>query len=356
MSSQPFSRASLAGAVDLTGLKQQQVQQQVADARQGGAPTGAAQPAGGPSQPGAAQAAPAGAPGQPDPRATVVAVDLDSFGQVLQDSAVVPALLVLWSPEIPGALEFVQTMEKVALEHEGRYRLATANVAAHPEMMQAFQIPELPEAMTIAVLQGQPMPLFGGAQPEEVVRQAMAEFLNAAAQYGVTGRANPGVSGSVSDPEGQSTAPLGEGEAAAAEESLSPHLEAAYTAIDAGDFDAALAAFDAQLAEQPEDEEGRLGRQQVVLLQRAGSLDATAVREAAAANAQDVQAQMQAADLDLLGGHVEDAFDRLIDTVKVTADEDRDAVRARLLELFEMVGSVDPRVRSARSRLMSALF
>jgi len=33
------------------------------------------------------------------------------------------------------------------------------------------------------------------------------------------------------------------------------------------------------------------------------------------------------ADLDVLGGHVEDAFHRLVDTVRVTADADRNRVR-----------------------------
>ncbi|OLT35361.1 hypothetical protein BJF82_01005 [Kytococcus sp. CUA-901] len=356
MSSQPFSRASLHGAVDLSGLKQQQVQA----AMSGGQGTSAGGTAPGQAAPGAAAQGdqPGGQPGAHDPRATVVAVDLDTFGAVLQDSAVVPAVLVLWSPQIPGALEYVQMMERLAIEFEGRFRLATGNVAAQPEMLQAFQIPELPEAMTIAVMMGQPMPLYAGAQPEEEVRAVMQNLLQAAAQNGVTGRAQPGVSGSVSgeaDGPGEQ-ADQGEQPGQPQEEPLSPHVQAAYDAIDAGDFAAAVAAFDARLAEEPGDEEARLGRQQVVLLERAGSLDATAVREAAAKDATDIEAQMQAADLDLMGGHVEDAFGRLIDTVKVTADDDRNAVRERLLELFEMVGSADPRVRTARSQLMSALF
>lgn len=343
MSNQPFSRASLHGAVDLSGMKQQQMQAAMSGGQQPGA--------GAPQQGGTAgQPAPAGG----DPRATVVAVDLDSFGEVLQDSAVVPAVLVLWSPQIPGALEYVQMMERLAIEFEGRFRLATGNVAAQPEMLQAFQIPELPEAMTIAVMMGQPMPLYAGAQPEEEVRAVMQNLLQAAAQNGVTGRAQPGVSGSVSDAGDEGAA--SQQPEQPVEEPLSPHVQAAYDAIDAGDFAAAVAAFDARLAEEPGDEEARLGRQQVVLLERAGSLDANAVRQAAASEPGNVEAQMQAADLDLMGGHVEDAFARLIDTVKVTADDDRNAVRERLLELFEMVGSSDPRVRTARSQLMSALF
>jgi putative thioredoxin len=65
---------------------------------------------------------------------------------------------------------------------------------------------------------------------------------------------------------------------------------------------------------------------------------------------------MAAADLDLAGGHVADAFSRLVDTVRVTAGEDRDAVRVRLLELFEVIGADDPRVSAARTALARVLF
>ena len=70
----------------------------------------------------------------------------------------------------------------------------------------------------------------------------------------------------------------------------------------------------------------------------------------------DVAAQIAAADLDLVGGHVEDAFGRLIETVKRTAGDDRDSARVRLLELFDVVGADDPRVTAARRALARALF
>jgi putative thioredoxin len=62
------------------------------------------------------------------------------------------------------------------------------------------------------------------------------------------------------------------------------------------------------------------------------------------------------ADLDVLGGHVADAFTRLIDTVKATEGEERDQARTHLLELFNVVGNHDERVRKGRTALMNALF
>lgn len=74
-----------------------------------------------------------------------------------------------------------------------------------------------------------------------------------------------------------------------------------------------------------------------------------------AADTTDVQAQLDAADLDLVSGEVEAAFERLLAVVR-RGGADRDTARVRLLELFETVGPSDPRVLAARRGLMSALF
>jgi len=92
------------------------------------------------------------------------------------------------------------------------------------------------------------------------------------------------------------------------------------------------------------------------VLQRTAKADPAAVRTAAAAQPDDVDAQTLAADLDLLGGHVEDAFGRLIDLVRRTSGDERDAVRTHLLGLFAAVGNDDPRVLKGRQNLANALF
>lgn len=117
-----------------------------------------------------------------------------------------------------------------------------------------------------------------------------------------------------------------------------------------------MQAYKNVLSDDPGNTEAGLGLAQAELLQRVQGADPQDVRKAAAENPGDAQAQIAAADLDLVGGHVEDAFGRLIDTVRVTAGDDRDAVRRRLLELFEVVGGDDPRVAAARRTLARALF
>ena len=92
------------------------------------------------------------------------------------------------------------------------------------------------------------------------------------------------------------------------------------------------------------------------VLQRVQGVDLQAAREAAASNPDDVDAQTLVADLDLYGGHVEDAFARLVDLVRRTSGSDRDRAREHLLGLFAAVGNEDPRVLKGRQALASALF
>lgn len=148
-------------------------------------------------------------------------------------------------------------------------------------------------------------------------------------------------------------------EAVAAEMPAGPYdglLEAAVQALDAGDFGGAVQAYKNVLSDDPANTEAKLGLAQAELLQRVSTLDPQQVRTEAAQKPGDVPAQIAAADLDLVGGHVEDAFGRLIETVRGTVGDDRDAVRLRLLELFEVVGADDPRVTAARRALARALF
>ena len=130
----------------------------------------------------------------------------------------------------------------------------------------------------------------------------------------------------------------------------------AFDAIERGDLDGAAAAYEKALKENPADGDAQLGLAQVGLMRRTQGVDLQAARDAAAQQPDDVDAQTAVADLDVLGGHVEDAFGRLVDLVRRTSGDDRERARAHLLQLFAVVGSHDERVRKARTALMSALF
>lgn len=223
--------------------------------------------------------------------------------------------------------------------------LAKVDVDANQMLMQQFQIQGIPAVF--AVIAGQVLPLFQGVAPEQQIRETLAQLVQAAEE-------RFGIIGIEVDPNAEGAAP-----AAAAETPVGPYdalLEAAVAALDAGDLGGAVQAYKNVLADDPANIEAKLGLAQAELLARVQDMNPQAVRTAAAENPKDPAAQIAAADLDLVGGHVEDAFGRLVDTVRVTFGEDRDAVRLRLLELFEVIGADDPRVSAARTALARVLF
>ena len=331
MSQQPLTPSALRGAVDLSALK-----------RPTGPPTGGGSPSGasGGSASGAGSA-PAG------PTALVVAATDANFQEVANSSMRVPAVIVLWSSRLADSEDFVKVMTGVAGTNEGRFQLVSVNVDQNPGLMRAFQVQSVP--MTLGLVQGQPVPLFVGPLLPQEAQQWVDELLKLALQHGVTGRV--GVDPPAASPDAEADA----GEAQV-EPELPPLHQAAFDAIDRGDLDAAVTAYEQALKEAPADAEAKAGLAQVRLMKRTEGLDVQAARQEAAADPTDVDAQLRVADLDVLGGHVEDAFTRLIDAVRVTEGEDRTRIREHLLELFEIVGTADERVVKARKALMSALF
>ncbi len=219
------------------------------------------------------------------------------------------------------------------------------DVDANQMLMQQFQIQGIPAVF--AVVAGQVLPLFQGVAPEQQIRETLAQLVQVAEE-------RFGIIGLEVDANAEGAA-----ESAPVEAPVSPHdalLEAAVVALDAGDLGGAVQAYKNVLADDPGNTEAKLGLAQAELLARVQHMNPQAVRAAAAENPRDPAAQIAAADLDLVGGHVEDAFGRLVDTVKVTFGDDRDAVRLRLLELFEVIGADDPRVTAARTALARVLF
>ena len=327
MTEQPFNASALRGAVDLSGLQ----------APRGGAGSPAAGQGAGAGGAGsaAAGAAAAGAGGS-----TLVVQGTDAnFSEVLNASVNVPAVVVLWSARLPESASYLETVAGLARSYEGRFQIVSVDVDDNPGLLRAFQIQSVP--VTIGLIQGQPVPLFAGIQGEQEIRPILDELLTLAVQHGVTGRVEVG-------------APAGEVEQE--EPPLPPLHQEAYDAIERGDLDTAAEAYRKALAQNPADSDAELGLAQVGLMQRTAGADLQQAREAAAAAPTDIDAQTLVADLDLLGGHVEDAFLRLIDLVKATSGDDREKVRTHLLELFAVVGPHDERVRKARTSLMSALF
>ncbi|MEU9105383.1 tetratricopeptide repeat protein [Streptomyces xanthophaeus] len=325
---------SMSGVVDLAAVKAageakaKAEQARAASARQAG------QDGDGPSATGLA------------PSALVIDVDEAGFERdVLQLSAEVPVVLDFWAEWCEPCKQLSPLLERLTVEANGRLVLAKVDVDANQMLMQQFGIQGIPAVF--AVVAGQVLPLFQGVAPEQQIRETLAQLVQVAEE-------RFGIIGIEVDPDAEGGAP-----AAAAEVPAGPYdalLEAAVVALDAGDLGGAVQAYKNVLADDPANTEAKLGLAQAELLTRVRDMNPQAVRTAAAENPRDPAAQIAAADLDLVGGHVEDAFGRLVDTVRVTFGEDRDAVRLRLLELFEVIGADDPRVTAARTALARVLF
>ncbi|WP_370615073.1 co-chaperone YbbN [Mumia sp. Pv 4-285] len=304
-----FSRP---GAIDLSALKN----------------TATGGPAGRPSS----SPAPAGA-------SWVVDVDERTFQDVLQSSLDHVIVIALWSSRSPQGASFNDSLASVANSYAGRLLLARVDVDTSPQIAQMLGAQGVP--FVLGVVKGQPVPLFQGTVDESQIRQYFDELLRVAEANGVTGTAAP---------VGGDEAPVEEGPVD------DPRFAAADDAFAEGDYATAIAEYEKLLASNPADAEAAERLAGAKLLHRTGDADLNAARQAAADNPDDIDAQLLVADLDLSGGHVEDAFGRLIDLVRRTAGDDKERVRARVVEMFTIVGSDDPRVSAARRALASALF
>jgi len=313
MTQQPFSRP---GAFDLSGLQ---------------APP--ATPGGTTVQAGAA--GPAGVSG-----AYTVLVDQANFQGLLESSMSAAVLLAFFSStRSPESVQLADDLQLLSNEFEGRFLLGRVDIETNPEIAQAMQIPSVP--LVVLVAQGRPMPLLQEPVPIEDLRAAITQVLQQLTAGGITGRHQPRAA---------------ETDAETGEEVVDPRYLPAQDALERGDIDAAVAEYQKLVDGNRADVEAAAGLAMALLLQRTDGVDLNQARAAAAENPDDIAAQTLVADLDLLGGHVEDAFVRLIKLVARTSDGERDQARTHLIGLFGAVGNDDERVIKARRDLASALF
>jgi putative thioredoxin len=300
----PPLSAALAGAVDLSGLK--------ARATASAAPAGSGDAGGGGG-------------------AFVIDVSEATFqSEVLERSMQVPVVLDLWADWCGPCKQLSPVLEKLAGEGGGSWILAKIDVDANPALAQALRVQGIPAVK--AVYQGQLVAEFTGAVPEPQVRQWIGALVEAVG--GVAGGGQ--LDGEQEPPD-------------------DPRLDAAEDAVSRGDLDAAARQYQEILASEPANELAQLALRQVELMRRTTKLAPDTVRKADA-DRDNVQAQLDAADMELIEGETAAAFARLIDTVRRSAGSDRDAARARLLELFAIIGENDPLVGKARRDLASVLF
>ncbi|MGH3560472.1 MAG: co-chaperone YbbN [Mycobacterium sp.] len=289
---------ALTGAVDLSGLKQQAQQ----SAASGDAAT--------------------------SPGGTEI-TEANFEAEVLVRSNQVPVVVLVWSPRSDACVQLADTLAGLAEADNGKWSLATVNVDTAPRVAQVFGVEAVPTVVALAA--GQPLSSFQGMQPPDQLRHWLDSLLSATAGK-LSGAADPGQSAQVD-----------------------PALAQAREQLEAGDFTAARNSYQALLDADPQHAEAKAALHQIAFLERATAQrpDALAVADAAP---DDIEAAFAAADVQVLNQDVAAAFDRLIALVRRTSGDERDAVRNRLIELFELFDPADPEVITGRRNLANALY
>lgn len=293
--------ASLSGAVDLTGVKKR------AEAERDAARAGRG-------------------PGSSTGPTTHVEVDESSFEQeVLTRSNEVPVVVELLSQRAPTAMTAL--LSALAAEDGGRWVHATVDVDVAPGIAQAFQATAVPTVVAVAA--GRPLADFQGEQREDALRQWIPAVLEAT--------------------EGKLSGPPGDGESGAEPQDESdPERDAAEAALAEGDLATAQERFSELVESRPGDHTLLEAYRYVQAGHRA--------TEGSDSGEGTVPAALRAADRALVGGDYEAAFSVLVDSLRVSAGEDKTTLRGRLLELLESLPVDDPRVLTARRDLASALY
>ncbi len=315
----PFNPGvSLAGAVDLESLKHQ------------------------------VKAEPGQAGGAPAAGGYVIDTNENTFQAMVQTSATFPILLLLWIPTDDRLFDMARTLGDAVNKLNGQIQLSRIDIEANPSIAQAFQVQGAPALF--ALIGGRPMPLMQGlpsdAELQQIAEVVLPKLIAAAQQAGVTGTApysgDPDAAGSASDADAADQVP--------------PEHQEAYMLAQQGDYAGAAAAYDKVLEADPNDSLAARERAKSLLLARSATADVRDVRAVAAADPNDVDAQLAVADVDMIGGQIQDAFDRLLDFVAAGHKDQIEPVRQRLLEYFAIPEPTDERLKRARRRLATLMY
>jgi len=238
-------------------------------------------------------------------------------------------VLLAWSPRSTQSKDILETLGKLEKADAGAWLLGTVNVDAQPEVAQALQVKAVPIA--IAIVAEQLLPLFESVPAPEQVRLVINKLLELASQKGV------------------GSAPVG-----STEIPMEPEEEAAYAAMEKGDYKAAKHSYEAWLKRKPNEQVAVVGLSQVNLMIRIDGLDPVLTLQNAKDD--DLTSQLMCADIQIASGDYEAAFDRLLKVIKSKSGDERDQAKSHLISLFNLVDPTDARLIKARAALASALF
>jgi putative thioredoxin len=261
--------------------------------------------------------------GKPAPQApaTVAGISITPANlttDFLEYSSTKPAIVLCWSPRSPESMTTLEILGQLESESNGAWRLGNVNIDEQPEVANALQTKNVPYA--VAFVAGQLVPLFEQPYAKEQIALVINKVLELSAQQGV---------------------------GAPPAEVIEPEEEEALKALETGDF---------TTARKPNDSFAKLGLAQTELFIRTDGLNPETTKAAAHSDPQNVAAAMACADIEIISGEVQPAFDRLLHCVRNSSADEKKMAKDHLLALFALVDPSDPRLIKARSELANALF
>lgn len=273
--------------------------------------------------------------GSPVPRgggdSYAIALDEQNLNEVVQQSAQVPVFLIVWSEADAASVQARDALTSAVNAAAGRTLVGTIDAQAHPQIVSALRAPGVP--FVAVALSGQLQPLYAQNIPAAQVSELVQQVIDGAAQQGLQGTVAP-----------YSSAPAASEPDAPA---LTPAQQAAQDLFDSGCYEDAVAAWKAVIAQSPADELAAQELRRSELLARVHA----PVREGAS----PLETTLAAADQEFLNGDLPTAFNRLLAAFQAAEGSERETIRVRLLDLFEVAGD-DPAVVQARARLAGLLF
>jgi len=247
--------------------------------------------------------------------------------ELLPLSVTKPVVLLCWSARSAESVDTLRALGNLEVADSGKWLLAHVDVDTQAPVAQALQVRTIPYG--VVFINGQVIPFLEQPLNEAQLREVVNKILTVAAEQGI-------------------------GEEPV--EAVEPEEEEALAALDQGDYATAEAAYRKLLARKPNDNFAKLGLAQVQLLIRTEGIDGQKIMEDAISNPDDIAIQMSCADIEIMSGYLEPAFERMLRLVVILDGVDQKTVKDRLLELFALVDPADPRVIKARAQLANALF
>lgn len=320
--------------------------------------------------------------GAPKAGGYTIDVTTESFESVVRSSQTYPVLLYVWIADDDRLFKLTEVLHKAVDAQKGGIQLARIDAKKYPAIAQALQLQGVPAL--VLLLGGRPIPITQGvpdASELEQMDRVVARLVELAHKQGISGTAPHMESSDHDSQDSESSASDGSdgygtarmdaqadaagsavgasatpsAPSAAAQANVPPTHQKAHDLAAQGDFSGAALEYGKVLEADPSDRIAAREHAKALLLARSATANVNKVREAAAANPDDVDAQLAVADVDLIGGFVDDAFSRLLDFA-ASHREALDEVRKRLVSYFPICRDDDPRVARARRRLSVLLY